>query len=166
MNERRNMFIAVGAKPVRIICYECLSVCKEYNLRRHFKTTHTNSDDTFQPGSAARSQRISGLILSYYEQRRRTLFRACSDQESNVSIVTSGMDIGQKDRERGLAPSLVAVAPQLRSVHCLIHQSLLCAKLSGDLKRDHGLCHGYYKLYPLYQLTAPSFPQVVDRSVS
>ena len=74
------VFIAVSAKPVCLICNECLSVCKEYNLRRHFKTTHANFDATFPPGSAARSQKISGLT-SCYEQRRRTLFRACTDQE-------------------------------------------------------------------------------------
>ena len=34
-----------------------------------------------------------------------------------------------------LAARIAAVAPQLRSLHCLIHQSLLCAKLSGVLKQ-------------------------------
>uniref|UniRef100_A0A8P4G4I4 Uncharacterized protein n=1 Tax=Dicentrarchus labrax TaxID=13489 RepID=A0A8P4G4I4_DICLA len=46
---------------------------------RHFKTTH-NFDATFPPGSAARRQKITGLT-SYYEQRSRILFRACTDQE-------------------------------------------------------------------------------------
>lgn len=36
---------------------------------------------------------------------------------------------------QGLAARMAAVAPQLRSLHCLIHQSLLCAKLSVELKQ-------------------------------
>ena len=37
-------------------------------------------------------------------------------------------------REQGLAARMAAVAQQMRSLHCLIHQSLLCAKLRGELK--------------------------------
>lgn len=73
-------FITVDVNPVCLICNECLAVCKEYNLRRHFKTTHANFDATFPPGSAARKQKLTGLI-SCYEKRRRILFRACTDQE-------------------------------------------------------------------------------------
>lgn len=73
-------FIAVDANPVCLICNECLAVCKEYNLRRHHNTTHANFNATFPPGSAARRQKISGLTFCY-EQRRRILFRACTDQE-------------------------------------------------------------------------------------
>ncbi|TNN68278.1 hypothetical protein EYF80_021461 [Liparis tanakae] len=32
-------------------------------------------------------------------------------------------------KEQGLAARMAAVAPQMRSLHCLIHQSLLCTKL-------------------------------------
>lgn len=35
---------------------------------------------------------------------------------------------------QGLAARMTGAAPQMRSLHCLIHQSLLCAKLSGELK--------------------------------
>ncbi|GAA6218577.1 SCAN domain-containing protein 3-like [Lates japonicus] len=74
------VFIAVDANPVCLICNERLAVCKEYNLRRHFNTTHANFNATFPPGSAAGRQKISGLTFCY-EQRRRILFRACTDQE-------------------------------------------------------------------------------------
>lgn len=37
-------------------------------------------------------------------------------------------------RDKGLAGRMAAAAPQARSPHCLIHQSLLRAKLSGELK--------------------------------
>lgn len=276
------LFIAASGKPVCLICNECLSVCKEYNLRRHFKTTHANFNDTFPPDSTARRQKIL-VLTSCYEQRRRTLFRACTEQEratsaslrvawilgkkkkpftdsetvkecmlasveevvtdekmrrsiidsirqipisdsSNMRRVealasdvfetlldklrkaevmslavdesTDNSDVAQlclyvrffdgecfreellgliplegrttgdilftniasffeenkldlarvnmlvtdgapsmAGREQGLAARIKAVAPQLRSVHCLIHQSLLCAKLSGELKQ-------------------------------
>lgn len=74
------VFISVNGNPVCLICNECLAVCKEYNLRRHFKTTHANFDATFPLGSLARRQKISGLT-SCYEQRRHILLRVCTDQE-------------------------------------------------------------------------------------
>lgn len=70
--------IAVDANPVCLMCNECLILCKEYNLRRHFNTMHANFNTTFPPGSAARRQ-ISGLTFCY-EQR------------------ASGMDIGKKEK--------------------------------------------------------------------
>lgn len=35
---------------------------------------------------------------------------------------------------KGLAARLRAIAPKIKSLHCLIHQSVLCARLSGELK--------------------------------
>lgn len=74
------LFVAVSGKPVCLICNECISLCKDYNVRRHFKTSHANFDATFPLGSVARRQKISGLT-SCYEQRRQTLFRAVTEQE-------------------------------------------------------------------------------------
>lgn len=91
------VFIAVDANPVCLICNKCLAVYKEYNLRRHFNTMHANFNASFPPGSAAWRQKISGLTFCY-EQRRWILFQACTDQESNGGIVTSGMDIGKKGK--------------------------------------------------------------------
>lgn len=34
------MFVLQGEKPVCLLCYEAVSVVKEYNLRRHFDTKH------------------------------------------------------------------------------------------------------------------------------
>ncbi|KAF0035450.1 hypothetical protein F2P81_013208 [Scophthalmus maximus] len=92
------VFIAVDANPVCLICNECLAVCKEYNLRRHFKTTHTNFDVTFPPGSAAWRQKIIGLT-SCYEQRRRILFRACTDQErATAALLRVAWILGKKKK--------------------------------------------------------------------
>ncbi len=63
-----------------------MSVCTEYNLRRHFKTTHANSDTTFLLGSDACRQKILGLI-SCYEQRCNTLFWAFTEQERATSAL-------------------------------------------------------------------------------
>ena len=48
-------------------------------------------------------------------------------------LVTDGAP-SMAGREQGLAARMAAVAQQMRSLHCLIHQSLLCAKLRGELK--------------------------------
>uniref|UniRef100_A0A673BZ39 DUF4371 domain-containing protein n=1 Tax=Sphaeramia orbicularis TaxID=375764 RepID=A0A673BZ39_9TELE len=238
MKVEKYAFVAVNANPVCLICNKCLAMSKEYNLIRHFNTTHANFNATFPLGSEAWRQKISGLTF-YYEQRRRILVWACTDQERATAVVpdektrksiidsikqipisdTSNMrrveslasdvfemlldklrkadviDVAQlclyvrffngecfrKDllglipleghttgeilfnkivsffeeynldlacvsmlvmdgapsmmgRDQGLAARMAAAAPQMRSLHCLIHQSLLCAKLSGELK--------------------------------
>lgn len=38
--EGEYMFVLQGEKPVCLLCYEAVSVVKEYNLRRHFDTKH------------------------------------------------------------------------------------------------------------------------------
>ena len=81
---QKYLFVFASGKPVCLLCSECISVSKEYNLRRHFKTNHANFDATFPLGSDARRKKILGLT-SCYEQRRQTLFRACSDQERAAS---------------------------------------------------------------------------------
>ena len=65
-------------------------------------------------------------IASFFEENKLDLARV------NM-LVTDGAP-SMAGREQGLAARMAAAAPQLRSVHCLIHQSLLCAKLSGELK--------------------------------
>jgi len=83
---------------VCLICNECLSVCKEYNLRRHFKTAHANFDATFPAGSDARRQKILGLT-SCYDQRRSSLFRACTDQErATAASLRVAWILGKKKR--------------------------------------------------------------------
>ena len=51
-----------------------------------------------------------------------------------VSMLVMDGEPSMADREHGLAARMAAVAPQLRLIHCLIRQSLLCTKLSGELK--------------------------------
>lgn len=51
-------------------------------------------------------------------------------------VVTDGAP-AMIGRNRGLVSRIKTVAPSDNALHCLIHQSVLCAKLSGDL-RDYG----------------------------
>ena len=37
-------------------------------------------------------------------------------------------------KNRGLVSRVKEIAPQMHALHCLIHQSVLCARLSGELK--------------------------------
>uniref|UniRef100_A0A8C6S850 DUF4371 domain-containing protein n=1 Tax=Neogobius melanostomus TaxID=47308 RepID=A0A8C6S850_9GOBI len=48
-------------------------------------------------------------------------------------IVTDGTP-SMVGKRRGLVSRLKEVAPNIQALHCLIHQSVLCAKLSGELK--------------------------------
>lgn len=92
------LFTSVCARPVCLLCSECISVCKEYNLRRHFKTSHANFDTTFPLGSDARRQKILGLS-SCYEKRRRTLYGACTEQErANSASLRVAWILGKKKR--------------------------------------------------------------------
>ncbi|KAM3860305.1 SCAN domain-containing protein 3-like [Diretmus argenteus] len=48
-------------------------------------------------------------------------------------IVTDGAP-AMVGKHRGLVSRLKEIAPQMQGLHCLIHQSVLCARLSGELK--------------------------------
>ena len=70
---QKYLFVFATGKPVCLLCSECISVCKEYNLRRHFKTNHANFDTTFPLGSDARHQKILGLTSCYEQSWRHIL---------------------------------------------------------------------------------------------
>ena len=48
-------------------------------------------------------------------------------------LVTNGAP-SMLGRHQGVTARLSAVAPQMQSLHCLIHQSVLCSKLSNEMK--------------------------------
>ncbi|KAG7222948.1 hypothetical protein INR49_029170, partial [Caranx melampygus] len=50
---------------------------------------------------------------------------------AHVNILVMDGGPSMVGRNQGLAARMAAVAPQMRSLHCLIHQSPLCSKLSG-----------------------------------
>ena len=44
-----------------LLCNEVNAVAKEYNLRRHYTTTHETFDANYPPGSDLRKERIKKL---------------------------------------------------------------------------------------------------------
>lgn len=48
-----------NASPVCLICNETVAVAKEYNLRRHHNTKHTNFRDSYPEQSEARKRKIT-----------------------------------------------------------------------------------------------------------
>ncbi|XP_054592747.2 SCAN domain-containing protein 3-like [Nothobranchius furzeri] len=67
-------------KPMCLVCLVICSVNKEYNVRRHFKTSHANFDSEYPPGSEARQIKIKTLSQNY--QRSCVHFtRTCTLQQ-------------------------------------------------------------------------------------
>lgn len=52
----------------------------------------------------------------------------------NVNMLVTDGAPSMAGRVKGLSARLGAIAPRMKSLHCLIHQSVLCARLSGELK--------------------------------
>lgn len=65
-------------------------------------------------------------ISSFFNEHELDLKRVCL-------LVTDGAP-AMIDRVQGLVARLPAIAPHMQFLHCIIYQSVLCAKLSGDLK--------------------------------
>uniref|UniRef100_A0A3Q4GBG0 HAT C-terminal dimerisation domain-containing protein n=1 Tax=Neolamprologus brichardi TaxID=32507 RepID=A0A3Q4GBG0_NEOBR len=55
------------------------------------------------------------------------------DMKSVCLLVTDGAP-SMAGKVSGLAARWLAVAPQMRTLHCIVHQTVLCAKLSAELK--------------------------------
>lgn len=67
-----------------LLCFDVCFVNKEYNVRRHFKTTHQTFDNEFPPASTARQTKVRALIQSY-ERSSTTLFRALNMRQSSMA---------------------------------------------------------------------------------
>ena len=65
-------------------------------------------------------------IVSFFNEHELDLQKVCL-------LVTDGAP-AMIGRVQGLVARLSAIAPHMQYLHCIIHQSVLCAKLSGDLK--------------------------------
>ncbi|XP_033969485.1 protein FAM200A-like [Trematomus bernacchii] len=62
------------------------------------------------------------------------LFRLHSLSFERVNLIVTDGAPAMVGKHRGLVSRLKEHAPQMHGLHCLIHQSVLCAKLSGELK--------------------------------
>lgn len=69
---------------------------------------------------------VFGKISAFFKDNGLDMTRVCM-------LVTDGAP-SMTGKVNGLAARWSAVAPQLISLHCIVHQAVLCAKLSGALK--------------------------------
>lgn len=67
-------------------------------------------------------------IVTFFNEHELDLQKVCL-------LVTDGAP-AMTGRVKGLVARLAAVAPHMQFLHCIIHQAVLCAKLSGDLKNN------------------------------
>uniref|UniRef100_A0A671WXQ4 DUF4371 domain-containing protein n=1 Tax=Sparus aurata TaxID=8175 RepID=A0A671WXQ4_SPAAU len=69
-----------STKPVCLLCNECMSVMKEYNLKRHYKSNHGSFSARFPEGSDERRSKIQRLLASF-QHGQAALGRFCTEQE-------------------------------------------------------------------------------------
>ncbi|RXN13362.1 SCAN domain-containing 3-like isoform X2 [Labeo rohita] len=69
-----------NASPVCLICSETVAVAKEYNLRRHHNTKHSNFKVSYPEQSEARQRKIATL-KSAYSRASGIITRTLTDQE-------------------------------------------------------------------------------------
>jgi len=74
----------IHAKPSCLICNEGVSICKEYNIRRHHDTKHANFKMFFPPKTEARKRKIEALKAGYAHSNR-ILVRGLTDQQKVTS---------------------------------------------------------------------------------
>ncbi|XP_053177223.1 SCAN domain-containing protein 3-like [Scomber japonicus] len=74
----------VNAKPTCLICNEGVSVCKEYNIKRHHETKHANFKVAFPQKTEARKQKIEAL-KGGFAHSNRILLRGLTSQQKVTS---------------------------------------------------------------------------------
>lgn len=62
------------------------------------------------------------------------LFRQHSLSLDKINFIVTDGAPSMVGKRRGLVGRLKEIAPHIQALHCVIHQSVLCAKLSGELK--------------------------------
>ncbi|KAL1279510.1 hypothetical protein QQF64_026183 [Cirrhinus molitorella] len=63
LEEWKNQFAVSerDGEPFCLLCSKILGVCKMYNVKRHFDTTHVTFDKKYLPGSQERAHKITSL---------------------------------------------------------------------------------------------------------
>ncbi len=69
-----------NAKPMCLICNECVAVLKDYNMRRHHVEKHQTFHTNFPEGSQERAAKVQSLIASY-NRSSTTMVRSFTAQE-------------------------------------------------------------------------------------
>uniref|UniRef100_A0A8C1P6H5 SPIN-DOC-like zinc-finger domain-containing protein n=1 Tax=Cyprinus carpio TaxID=7962 RepID=A0A8C1P6H5_CYPCA len=142
-------------RPVCLLCNESVAVAKEYNVKRHFTTKHSLHVDemigtflideekwsfifwsTLSDTSAL--HQVDLLAKDVFDKLlenipKTELIEHKLDLQKVCLLITDGAPV-MLGRVQGLAARLSAVAPQMQFLHCIIHESVLCTKLCGELK--------------------------------
>jgi len=74
-----------NSNPMCLLCNECVSAVKEYNVKRHFTTKHADFGKSYQEGSSARKSKVESLIACYQRSSRLILVRACTQQVKGMA---------------------------------------------------------------------------------
>ena len=140
---------ATSNKLVCLLCNECIAVVKEYNVKRHYKSNHGSfsarlgGTEKKSTGTASIFSDVRWPLVAFARNKSHDSIPACSldtnqteerelDLRKVCLLVTDGTPaiIGSVQR----LVSRLSTTQHMQFLHCIIHQSLLCAKLSGDLK--------------------------------
>ena len=79
--ENEYLFVLQGENPVCLVCYEVVSVVKEYNLRRHFETKHGAKYAQF---SLQEKQRIAAELIGILQSQQNMFTKATSKNDAAV----------------------------------------------------------------------------------
>uniref|UniRef100_A0A3Q3E9I4 HAT C-terminal dimerisation domain-containing protein n=1 Tax=Labrus bergylta TaxID=56723 RepID=A0A3Q3E9I4_9LABR len=69
-----------SAKPMCLLCNECVAMFKDYNVRRHHFEKRRTFQTNFPEGSQERAAKVQSLIASY-NRSCTTMVRSCTAQE-------------------------------------------------------------------------------------
>ena len=79
--ENEYLFVLQGENPVCLVCYEVVSVLKEYNLRRHFETKQGAKYAQF---SLQEKQRIAAELIGILQSQQNMFTKATSKNDAAV----------------------------------------------------------------------------------
>ena len=99
--ENEYLFVLQGENPVCLVCYEVVSVLKEYNLRRHFETKQGAKYAQF---SLQEKQRIAAELIGILQSQQNMSTKASSKNDAAVkasSIVAEEIARASKSFSEG-----------------------------------------------------------------
>ncbi|XP_045678765.1 general transcription factor II-I repeat domain-containing protein 2-like isoform X1 [Phyllostomus hastatus] len=79
--ESEYMFVFQGENPVCLLCYETISVIKEYNVRRHFETKHGTKYAKF---SLQEKQQLAQELKGRLQSQQNVLTRTIAKNDAAV----------------------------------------------------------------------------------
>ena len=99
--EGEYLFVLQGERPVRLLCYEAMSVVKEYNLRRHFDTKHGAK---YAKASLQEKQQIAKELKGKLRSQQSLFIKSTAKNEAVVKasfIVAEEIALASKSFSEG-----------------------------------------------------------------